>query len=77
MQKKKKQRAKRTTDWPRMIHISCQSPKYLLNNAHKHPRTSPSCRQNNNFRLIIQKSEITHSKRRSAPLQGFKAVLDN
>ena len=52
MQKKKKKRAKRTTDWPRMIHISRQSPKYLLNNPYNHPPTSQSCRRNNNFRLI-------------------------
>ena len=59
MQKKKKKRAKRTTDWPRMIQISYQSPKYLLNNPHNHLWTSPSCRQNNNLRLITQTSEIT------------------
>ena len=34
--KEKEKRAKRMTDWPRMIQISSQSPKYLLNNPHNH-----------------------------------------
>ena len=50
--KKRKKRAKRTTDWRRMIQIFRQSPKYPLNNPHNHPRTSKSCRQNINFWLI-------------------------
>ena len=57
--KEKEKRVKRTTDWPRMIKTSCQSPKYLLNNPQNHLRTSPSCSQNNHFRPIIQTSEIT------------------
>ena len=55
--KKKIERTRRLTDleWPKSPAQSLHTP----STSHNNPRTSQPCRQNNNFRLIIQTSEIT------------------
>ena len=76
--RKRKKRAKRTTDEPRMIQISRQSPKYLLNNPHNHPRTSKSCRQNINFWLIHSRhSNVRNYISSNGNLPSNKLILFN
>ena len=57
--KKKIERTRILTDleWPKSSAQSLYTP----STSHNDQRTSQPCRQNNNFRLITQTSEITHS----------------